>query len=362
MANTSVYYSSGDESEQIYWHHASGMMFHSGQSVTTKWTLAQVLAQLEDITLTPLFVRKNKDGNFGTYVAQMKTPSGEYGILNLKHYGDRNTVFGHVSCTLETELTLFLDRIFPGIEEYEKTPEEPDGIFIHYTFFGEYGPDTITREISAPTWDEIHRNYAEPVRGKLAEIIETHPKDLPGKVGIIHGPPRTGKTYWLRSLARAWSEAAHITYIVDSAEFFKDAGYMMKILLGADHGKDIWHVLLFEDAEEFITASAKATVGSALSKLLNLGDGLLGQGLNILFLFTTNVTVDKLHEALTGPGRCFATIEVPLLPAGQAAEWLRSHGSKITVSGDQPIGALYEILRKGEHTEPAPYDISAPYL
>ena len=192
------------------------------------------------------------------------------------------------------------------------------------------------------------------MRGKLAEIIESHPKDLPGKVGIVHGPPRTGKTYWLRSLARAWSETAHITYIVDSAEFFRDSGYMMRVLLDTNHGKDMWHLLIFEDAEEFITASAKAAVGPALSKLLNLGDGLLGQGLNILFLFTTNVTVDKLHEALTGPGRCFATIEVPPLPQEHAARWLRDHGSDVLVSGDQSVGALYRILSRGEHHAPVP--------
>jgi len=137
---------------------------------------------------------------------------------------------------------------------------------------------------------------------------------------------------------------------------------MMRVLLNSDHGKEVWHVLIFEDAEEFIAASAKATVGPALSKLLNLGDGLLGQGLNILFLFTTNVTVDKLHDALTGPGRCFGVIEVPLLSQDQATRWLRDHGSDVLVSGEQSVGALYRILSKGEHGEPAPYDISAPYL
>jgi hypothetical protein len=320
-----------------------------------------VLAQLDGITVTPLFVRREKT-EITTYVARMMTLPGECAVLNLKFFNDRNTIFGHISAASEEELAMFSGRIFDGIEEYERTPEQDDGIFLHYTFSGEYGPDTITREISAPTWAEIRWNYADSVTGKLAQIIESHPKDLPGKVGIIHGPPRTGKTHWLRSLARAWAETAHITYIVDSADFFRDSGYMMRVLLDPNHGKDIWHVLIFEDAEEFITASAKATVGPALSKLLNLGDGLLGQGLNILFLFTTNVTVDKLHEALTGPGRCFATIEVPPLPQEHAIRWLREHGSAVLTSGDQTIGALYNILREGKHPEPVPYDITAPYL
>lgn len=356
-----VYYTSGDEADQIYWTHADGLIFHESRATSTKWTLEQVIAQLSEVTLKPLFVRKGKTG-LVTYVATMTAPGGEYGILHLKHYGERNSIWGQVSASREDEISLFTGKIFPGIVEYEKTPEKENGIFVHYTFSGEYGPDTVTREITAPTWEEIQGNYAGSIRDRLGSIIASHPRDLPGKVGIIHGPPRTGKTYWLRSLARAWAKTAHITYIVDSAEFFGDAGYMMRVLLDTNHGKDIWHVLIFEDAEEFITASAKDKVGPALSKLLNLGDGLLGQGLNILFLFTTNVTVDKLHEALTGPGRCFDTIEVPLLPVDRAAAWLREHGSSVHITGAQSVGALYEVLRKGEHNGSSEYDISAPYL
>jgi len=363
MSNTAIYYSSGDEPDQVYWEHADGMVFHGGRAVSTKWDVAKVLAELKEFSLTPLFVRKDpNDKSIVSYVAEIDAPTGEYGVLHLKYYGERNSFWGHVSAKHENDLTLFLEKIFANIEEYEKVPEREDGVFLHYTFQGEYGPDTITREISAPNWGEVRENYAPSVQGKLQGIIEAHPRDLPGKVGIIHGPPRTGKTYWLRSLARAWSETAHITYVVDSREFFQDAGYMMRVLLDARHGKDIWHVLIFEDAEEYVTAAAKATVGPALSKLLNLGDGLLGQGLNILFLFTTNVTVDKLHEALTGPGRCFDVIEVPLLTQDQANRWLRDHGSKVLVSGDQPVGALYRILSKGEHDGGSAYDISAPYL
>jgi len=158
-----VYYTSGDESEQVYWHHATGLTFHGGRSISTKWNVEQVLAQLGGITVTPLFVRRGKK-DIATYVGRMDTPAGQSAILNLKYYEDRNSIYGHISAGFEEELSMFLGRIFDGIEEYEKVPEKDDGVFLHYTFSGEYGPDTITREISAPTWTETQGNYADSVQ------------------------------------------------------------------------------------------------------------------------------------------------------------------------------------------------------
>ena len=42
--------------------------------------------------------------------------------------------------------------------------------------------------------------------------------------------------------------------------------------------------------------------------LLNVGDGLVGQGLRILVLITTNEPPSRLHPALARPGRCLSSI------------------------------------------------------
>jgi hypothetical protein len=49
----------------------------------------------------------------------------------------------------------------------------------------------------------------------------------------------------------------------------------------------------------------------ALSRLLNLTDGLLGQGRKVLVAITTNEDLTRLHPAVVRPGRCLARIECP---------------------------------------------------
>ena len=58
-----------------------------------------------------------------------------------------------------------------------------------------------------------------------------------------------------------------------------------------------WRLLVLEDCGEFLRADAKQAIGQGLSRLLNLTDGLLGQGLNLLVLISTN---DELARAAPG--------------------------------------------------------------
>jgi hypothetical protein len=76
---------------------------------------------------------------------------------------------------------------------------------------------------------------------------------------------------------------------------------------------------LLEDAESLLQ---KGSGSKGLAKLLNLADGLLGQGLRCLFLITTNEPIASMHPALLRPGRCLANIEFTALSAARAAELL----------------------------------------
>jgi hypothetical protein len=56
--------------------------------------------------------------------------------------------------------------------------------------------------------------------------------------------------------------------------------------------------------------------------LLNLTDGLLGQGRNVLVAITTNEDLAALHPAVVRPGRSLAHLEVGRLTPLEAAAWL----------------------------------------
>jgi hypothetical protein len=53
-------------------------------------------------------------------------------------------------------------------------------------------------------------------------------------------------------------------------------------------------------------ADAKEQAGQGLSRFLNVVDSIIGQGLRVLILVTTNEPLRRLHPAVSRPGRCAA--------------------------------------------------------
>ena len=80
--------------------------------------------------------------------------------------------------------------------------------------------------------------------------------------------------------------------------------------------------MVLEDCDELIRADAKQSSGQALGRLLNLTDGLVGQGLEVLVCITTNEELGRLHPAVIRPGRCLAHIHIGRLSQTEATAWL----------------------------------------
>lgn len=104
-----------------------------------------------------------------------------------------------------------------------------------------------------------------------------------------------------------------------------------------------WRLLVLEDSGELVRADAKAETGQALSRLLNVVDGLIGQGLRILVLITTNEELGKLHPAISRPGRCLSRTEFSLLDKGSATAWLNKRGVPDEIGEAASLADLYAI-------------------
>jgi hypothetical protein len=243
-----------------------------------------------------------------------------------------------------------------------------------------HGPMPSMRTIAVPEWSEIDANYSAETRTALDAIMYGFRPAHGGQLILWHGTAGTGKTFALRALAWEWREWCQLHYVVDPDTFFGEhADYLMNVLMqpgvpmmaftggiagagwtsyatadmvGADDADDedapeqAWRLLVLEDTGELLTPDAKSLIGQGLSRFLNVVDGLLGQGLRILVLVTTNEEIQTLHPAVARPGRAAANVEFGTLSEAEAAAWLESHGVDTKISHESSLATLY-ALRDG---------------
>jgi hypothetical protein len=133
--------------------------------------------------------------------------------------------------------------------------------------------------------------------------------------------------------------------VLDPERLFNDISYLMDVSMGDEsEGERRWRLLVLEDCDELIRGEAKLATGQALSRLLNLTDGLLGQGRDVLVAITTNEDLARLHPAVVRPGRCLAQIEIGALPYLEAVAWLGDSAG--VASAGATLAELY-ALRDG---------------
>jgi hypothetical protein len=143
---------------------------------------------------------------------------------------------------------------------------------------------------------------------------------------VWYGLPGTGKTTAIRTLMHEWASWCTHHYIIDPERFFNSVPYMASVLSTSAEREDdepTHRLVVIEDCDEFITADARRRSGNALGRLLNLSDGIMGQGSQVVILLTTNENITALHPALTRAGRCLAKVEFRPFTAEQARAWLR---------------------------------------
>lgn len=236
-----------------------------------------------------------------------------------------------------------LEGALSALERHRFENEEEDGVWVDFTHQTSHGVARNTEFIRCPKWEEIEENYPRPVQNPLGRLMEMEDPWKRGRLIIWYGPPGTGKTYAIRALLMRWRKKFDFLVVTDPERLASSPSYYYEVASetchrprrhrprsleedveedeGSGDGKKR-SLFIFEDSADLIIQESRSRHWDKIGKLLNITDGLLGQGREDLFLVTFNEDLTDIDPAFVRPGRCVDKLKFEKFKAEAARDWL----------------------------------------
>jgi hypothetical protein len=174
---------------------------------------------------------------------------------------------------------------------------------------------------------------------------------------LLHGKFGTGKTYYLRHLIST-IDRNFIYFPLDMVEAINKPEFIPFISSVPDS------VLILEDCESLLVTRESGSHNiSAISNLLNIGDGLLADALNVNVICTFNAGIKKIDDALLRKGRLLARYEFKELETTKAQALANNIGKTVKIENPMTLSEVYNLEQRSfENNKTRAVGFNSPIL
>jgi hypothetical protein len=202
---------------------------------------------------------------------------------------------------------------------------------------------------------DIHSHYNDDFSGVHETICNSLAEKSKNGLILLHGKYGSGKTYYLRHLVST-IDRKFIYFPLNMIEAINSPEFVPFI---SEHSNS---VLILEDCESLLVPRETGyNNASALSNLLNLGDGLLSDALSVNLICTFNAGIRKIDDAILRKGRLLARYEFKELEVPKARSLAKKLGKDISIDKPTTVADIYNCEEKSyanEATSPVGFRVN----
>jgi hypothetical protein len=239
--------------------------------------------------------------------------------------------------------------ILESIKEFEFKNVDKGGVWAKFSYHTADGVRIVSQFLKCPSWEEIKNNYPKEAIEKLEWAMKLEDPKKFGHLLIWHGPPGTGKTYAIRALMMAWRDRFNFIIVTDPENLTGKSEYYYGVCgdSGDDDGPTLDNkkktLFIMEDSADLIIEESRSLHYDKIGKLLNMTDGLLGQGREDVFMITFNEELEKIDPAFARPGRCIMHHYFSTFNRKEVDTWFEKHENKTGFRPGKDGASLAEL-------------------